>query len=218
MHISRADIDRATDEARDPWAVSDGVLYSLCKKHQDHQDTRASTAKMLLIGRTYAASAERGRSAGNSASLSGDAFYTKALPRALKRSRLDALMDLVRSERYATEENVVASLAVHSELMKVLRELTGVEKRSLASKYLHFHVPQLFFLFDSRADATLSRISPIRKRSSSLRALGGDLAYTRFVSCALALRGQLEARFGVRLSPRYLDRILLTLEAARGEA
>lgn len=213
MRISRTDIEQATDDARDPWSISNGVLYALCKRHPEHQNLQASTAKMLIIGRTYAAAAERGRSAGQAAHVSGDEFYTTVLPRALKRSRVDELLLPLRRERVATDENVVAALGVHWELMRVLSAVTGVEKRSLASKYLHFHVPALFFLYDSRADRTLSRLSPIRRRSAALRELGGDLAYTRFVSYAMALRDQLAARFGVRLSPRQLDRLLLNLDA-----
>lgn len=213
MLISRADIVRARDDIRDPWAISNGVLYSLCKRHPGHADLKASTAKMLIIGRTYAASAERGRSAGGTGTVSGDAFYTSLLPRALKRSRLDRLLLPLRNVRAATDEHVTAGLAVHWELMRVLRELTGLEKRSLASKYLHFHVPGLFFVYDSRADRALRRVGP--KYRPSLLPLGtdGDPSYLRFVSRAMALREQLEGRFGVRLTPRQLDRLLLGVDA-----
>jgi hypothetical protein len=132
MQISRTDIELAADEARDPWTLSNGVLYALCKRYPNHENLKATTAKMLIIGRTYAAAAERGRSKGQSADVSGDEFYTRVLPRALKRSRVDALLQPLRQERRATDENLTAGLAVHWELMRVLRELTGVEKRSLA--------------------------------------------------------------------------------------
>jgi hypothetical protein len=214
MHITRADIDRATDEARDPWAISNGALYALCRKYPDHRSLKASTAKMLLIGRTYAATAERGRSAGSSAHESGDDFYTDVLPRALKRSRLDVLLEQLRNKRVATAANLTDTLAVHWELMRVLRDLTGQGKRSLASKYLHFHAPKLFFLFDNRAAQTLGRIVSVRERSSARRGFCEDAAYARFVSCALVLRGQIDNRFGMRLSPRQLDRVLLSLHAA----
>ena len=39
------------------------------------------------------------------------------------------------------------------------------------------------------------------------------IQYARFVGRALALREQLERRFGRRLTPRQLDRVLLMLEA-----
>ena len=97
--------------------------------------------------------------------------------------------------------------------MAVLRDLTGLEKRALASKYLHFHVPRLFFIFDSRAQRMMRSVWPTRQRNLNLRGCGGDPQYELFVARALGLRGQLEDRFGVHLSPRQLDRVLLTLEA-----
>jgi len=95
--------------------------------------------------------------------------------------------------------------------MAVLRDLTGLEKRALASKYLHFHLPRLFFIFDSRALRMIRLVSPAPQRDSKRG--GGDPQYELFVVRALALREQLERRFGVRLTPRQLDRVLLMLEA-----
>jgi hypothetical protein len=58
--------------------------------------------------------------------------------------------------------------------MTVLRDLTGLEKRALASKYLHFHLPRLFFIYDSRAAGVMRRVSPPRQRYAARRANGGD--------------------------------------------
>jgi hypothetical protein len=55
MRITKQDIERATDNHIDPWAVSDGLLYRLCRQYPYHQDVKGVTAKMLLIGRAYAA-------------------------------------------------------------------------------------------------------------------------------------------------------------------
>ena len=107
----------------------------------------------------------------------------------------------------------VATVAALGVLMVAASVVLVTGALTLASKYLHFHVPALFFLYDSRADRMLTRLSPIRRRSSVLRAFGGDLAYTRFVSYAMALRQQLSAQYGVTLSPRQLDRLLLNLDA-----
>jgi len=213
MTITRKHIERAINEARDPWAVSNGVLYALCRRHPGHGDLKASTAKMLLIGRAYAASAERGRSAGSSANASGDEFYTRDLPMALKRSSIDTRLKPLRDERRPTAENARLALAVHADLTALLQELTGLEKRSLASKYLHFHIPQVFFLFDGRAERALRGISPVRPRATTLRDMGGDPAYARFSLRALALMSEVRGRFGVSLSPRQLDRVLLALDA-----
>lgn len=57
MQIKRKQIELAIDEDRDPWAVSDQLLHDLCKKYPDHRNAKAVTAKMLMIGRAYAATA-----------------------------------------------------------------------------------------------------------------------------------------------------------------
>ena len=104
MHITTKDIERASNERLDPWAVSDGLLYELCRQYPDHQDAKGVTAKMLLIGRAYAATAERGRSGGSTAESSGDEFYVRDLPRALRISGVDAqLVPAWNSGDYGSE-------------------------------------------------------------------------------------------------------------------
>lgn len=169
---------------------------------------------MLLIGRAYSATAERGRSAGSTAGSSNDEFYVRDLPRALRASTLDSRLGALRTLRRITNENAFEVILTHAVLMAVLRDLTGLEKRSLASKYLHFHLPRLFFIFDGRAQRMMRLVSPVVRRRPDLPALGGDPQYETFVASALALRGQLEGRFGVQLTPRRLDRVLLALEAS----
>lgn len=217
MRIERKHIQRAIDERRDPWAISDGLLYGLCRKYPSHREAKSVTAKMLLIGRTYAATAERGRSRGSAASSSSDTFYTRDIPRKLEASRLDSRIDSIRSLRRVTANNLTAVIDVHSTLMAVLEDLTGVGKRSLSSKYLHFYLPNLFFIFDERAQRMLRHVGHTAHSRGEVRDRGGDAAYVRFVLSALALREQLEERFSVRLTPRHLDRILLQLDASASE-
>ena len=87
---------------------------------------------MLLIGRAYAATAERGRSGGSTAESSGDEFYIRGLPRALRMSAIDARLRALRGLRMITEQNAPKVVQTHSVLMAVLRDLTGLEKQ-------HFH-------------------------------------------------------------------------------
>jgi hypothetical protein len=214
MQVDRMHIAYATDEDRDPWAVSDGILYDLCKKYPDHRSAKAVTAKMLLIGRTYAASAERGRSAGAAAKSSNDDFYIRDLPESLRTSKLDGILASLLHVSRIAEQNSSEVVRAHTELMKVLYTLTGVKKRSLASKYLHFHRPDLFFILDSRAQNAIRRVSSNLQRNSRLLDVPGDSQYVLFVRSALLLRERLEGEFDVKLTPRHLDRILLAVDTA----
>lgn len=42
-----------------PWDLGNQVLYDVCRQNPDHTDEQAIIAKILLIGRTYAAAIER---------------------------------------------------------------------------------------------------------------------------------------------------------------
>ena len=49
------------------------------------------------------------------------------------------------------------SLQVHNLVMGQFHEMTTKHNRSLASKYLHFHCPQAFYLYDNRAASTITK-------------------------------------------------------------
>jgi hypothetical protein len=89
-----------------------------------------------------------------------------------------------------------------------LAENTKLDKRSLASKYLHFHYAHLRYESARRAAPTVSR--PLGKRQAPGAA---DLTYRKFCLKVLALRDQIEKTYGPRLHPRELDNLLL--EVAR---
>lgn len=42
-----------------PWDLGNEVLYRLCATHSQHTDISAIVAKVLMIGRVYAAAIER---------------------------------------------------------------------------------------------------------------------------------------------------------------
>lgn len=92
------------------------------------------------------------------------------------------------------------------------KDVTGLNKRSLASKYLHFHKPELFYIYDSIANAGLSRVMPkyrSRKVSGDTKV---DAAYANYSFKLLELQNRINQEFGEQLTPRQLDRILLKLK------
>ena len=103
-------------------------------------------------------------------------------------------------------------LAVHGYLVAELAKLTGKDKRSFASKYLHFHRPSLFFIYDSRAITAIGALGIRRTQATAVH--GVDAEYAKFVVALLSLREDISSKFGVVLSPRQLDRLLLMVDAA----
>lgn len=209
--VSRRAIEIATDDTGDPWAVSNAILYRLCRRHPRHDNAPAVTAKVLLIGRSYAAALERGRLSSVDSDATNDLFYTRDVPRVLRNSELDARLARLRSKRDINAA-LTEILGTHSYLCSLFAKLTGRTKRSLASKYLHFHLPHLFFIFDSRASRGLRLLRPHSLPPARVPPRG-DREYQRFFLHALALRQKLEHDFGVRLNPRQVDRLLLAAVA-----
>jgi hypothetical protein len=127
------------------WDLGNEVLYKLCADYPDHSRDDAVIAKIWLIGRSYAAAIERRKIKDDA---QGDDFYEKTVVQEVTRSRIDKWFEEIRKD---TRNNAVRSLSVHKKLTDLLYKFTVLEKRSLASKYLHFHFPTRFFIFPRRA-------------------------------------------------------------------
>ena len=106
-------------------------------------------------------------------------------------------------------------LGAHAYLVRLFHDLTKKSKRSLASKYLHFHLPNLFFIYDSRAASSIRALGIPRPVINVPR--GADPEYAQFVSAAIGVREHVLSRFGERLSPRQLDRLLLATIESRDD-
>jgi hypothetical protein len=200
----------------DPWSIGNQVLYDLCQRYPRHTVDSEIIAKIWLIGRAYSASIERGRGKAADSGLSNDRFYAEAVPKALRASRLDEKLGALAKLKETNESNVGPVLDAHTNLVHVFQGLTNKSKRSLASKYLHFHRPDLFFIYDSRA------VQGIRALGIPARALdvppSADREYARFVCAAISVREYVRSELLRRLSPRELDRLLLVTAASRKRA
>ena len=191
----------------DVWSVGNQVLYELCELHATHVLEAEIVAKVWLIGRAYSAALERGRGKAVDAALSNDRFYAEAVPRALRSSELDRRLKALAEFEEIDEFNAASVLDAHAHLVEVFYGLTKKNKRSLASKYLHFHRPSLFFIYDSRAASAILAIGLPHQTIEVPR--GADRTYAQFVSAALGVRKFVSSKFGQSLSPRQIDRLLL---------
>lgn len=190
------------------YCFSDEILYGMCEKEPKHEDEDIITGKICLIGRTYAAAIERRK---KSDDYQGDDFYKdKVGPEMMKVGKeLDNLLDKLRKSKGLISDNINEILDTHSFLMKVFKKITHMEKRSLASKYLHFHCREKFFIYDSRACSAIRKV--VRKPYNEPRIDGFDPPYVDFVCKMLELQKYLLKK-GCSLketTPRKLDRFLL---------
>lgn len=95
--------------------------------------------------------------------------------------------------------------------MVLSRNLSGLEKRSFCSIYLHFHLSDLFFIYDSRVTGSLRQFfsrTP-RKFNSIIKLNGIDNEYAKYVCKSLSLREEIEDNFGIEMTIRQLDNLLI---------
>lgn len=188
------------------WNLANQVLYDLCSVHPKHINADEIVAKIWLIGRSYAAAIERRK---NAKDFVGDFYYDEVAPRiiAISDKLDDKIGDLIAYSRISAE-TLDSTFSLHGFLMGVFHELTGMDKRSLASKYLHFHCPNMFFIYDSRASKAIRRF--VRKSKGALEGhILYDMEYADFCIRALELRDYLNSEYHLELTPRELDNLLL---------
>jgi len=191
-----------------PADLGNQVLYKLCTQHFYHREPASILAKTKLIGKAYSVALDRVKVKRHT---SHDFYTTKVVP-AFMRSRLDTLTLALRSKRRIRDSHVSAILKLHLYLMKLITPLTQQNKRSFSSKYLHFHLPYLFFLYDTRALYGLAQFGirlPKDFRMPGPRS--ADPAYAKFFHKCVILQQVIQSTYDITLNPRQLDNLLLDI-------
>jgi hypothetical protein len=130
------------------------ILYDLCSNNPSHDKGDVIIAKIWLIGRAYSAAIERGKHPeGKKVSYVDD-----VVPKFLSYKDDDGkkiddwlkpLRKKERNKEKPSEANMHEMVSVHKKVVEMFNEISGNDNRSLASKYLHFHFPSLFFLISA---------------------------------------------------------------------
>ena len=185
------------------WDLGNKVLYDLCSLNPRHKTDEEIIAKVWLIGRSYSAAIERRKN--KTADSEGDFFYENTVAPKIKNSEIDKWFEMIRMN--PTPEIAVK---IHSKLTNLFSEISGLDKRSLASKYLHFHFEDLFFIYDARAVKAISSITQRpQKVVVDIPDDEADLAYKSFFQRCLWLQNDLKSLLGRKPSPREIDKIFL---------
>ncbi|MFL9483854.1 hypothetical protein ACI6Q2_13840 [Chitinophagaceae bacterium LWZ2-11] len=189
------------------WHLGNKVLYDLCSTNFKHDTTEKILAKTLLIGRVYAAAIERRK---NKRSLN-DNFYLGTVAPAFKKPKLDKVLAELKKYKQISIDTLPKIIDTHNFLTKLLFDITELEKRSFSSKYLHFHLPGLFFIYDTRAVSAMRLF--VKKLPKELQVLADrkntDKEYSNFFCKCFFLRQTINEQFNVLLTPRQLDNLLI---------
>jgi hypothetical protein len=178
----------------------------LCKKNFTHKEESKVIAKIWLIGRSYPAAIERRK---NAAGENSDDFYLDVVAPKIINSQIDNRLHSLKIASIDSESSIKEILEVHFFVTQLFNQISGLNKRSLASKYLHFHYPALFFIYDTRAVNGITKFSHLigRLRKNSYRNV--DNEYRKFFNKCIKLRTHIYTEFEVKLTPRQLDNLLL---------
>ena len=204
------------------WDFANKVLYDLCKDYPEHNDYEKVVAKIWVIGRSYAAAIERGRPKGKPSEdfyidAVGKPICDKSIYKELDGKLVGTIDDWIEDVRHKELNNnsLQSLIEVHWNVTQLFSKISKKNNRSLASKYLHFHLPELFFIFDSRAQKALgSKLLLGVKGKTYTGFSGGDDDYRRFTVRCLNLRENIKEKYGDELNPRQLDNLLLAVDSS----
>ena len=192
------------------WDFANSILYDMCAKNPLHDDANVIVGKLWLIGRSYAAAIERRKNISVS-NRDEDFYYDTVAPKMLSIGKeLDERISKLKDASVLCDCHLDCVLSTHKFLMDAFYEITDLEKRSLASKYLHFHCPSMFYIYDSRASQAIrKKVTLDKQRASAHYPCGCDVEYANFCVRMLELQEFCEKQFGKTLMPRELDDFLL---------
>jgi hypothetical protein len=192
------------------------ILYDLCYNNPLHDNGDVIIAKIWLIWRAYSAAIERGKHP-NEKKFS---YVENVVPKFLNYKDangkkiddwLKPLREKERNKEKISENNMYEMVAVHKKIIEMFYEISGKDNRSLASKYLHFHFPSLFFIYDSRARIAMIQLGTKSGNKSTVDDSNTDTdrKYFEFYSKCLRLQASIEAEHKKLLSPKEIDKLLL---------
>ncbi|GAB4019158.1 hypothetical protein [Spirosoma koreense] len=212
-------LDECLRNCQEPtiWEVGNQTLYDLCAKYPTHTEPSQIVAKTWLIGRTYSVALERRRGARES----NEVYYREKIPQVFMSSLLDEWLLQLSVDEDLTSELIRLDdvLQVHTYLVAYLKDNLGIirgndglNRTSFCSKYLHFHRPRLFPIYDVRAVQGLSILLKGHPQLKNLRITTPYRAkYARFCETILAVIKVLNLQLNKPLTLRQVDNLLLQL-------
>ncbi len=181
------------------------VLYRMCAEQPMHTNVQIVGDKIWIIGTSYACDVRRGAGELNTK----DENFLYKIARTICKESVDEWLKSVRdiNDQELTMANIEHSLKCHKQVMSLLMDLTRLNRRSFVSKYLHFHVPNAFFIYDSTAHKKVWEETK-GMTISNKRPRGYDNVYADFCIRCLYYRDEVLKE---KISPRAIDMKLLPL-------
>ena len=207
--MDKEDLQKYLQKSKDMdalWCVGNDVLYDMCRKYPAHKDATEVVAKLFLIGRSYAAAIERTKN---------DNIYEKKIPKMVMDNgkEIDVALNKCKSS------DLAQIFSTYDLVLKCFNKVSGKWNKSLASKYLHFHQPENFYLIDSRAKKGISVVLEALSLNSRIKEQEmTDFSVSKeskeyvifYLKCQKCV-SELEELFKSKFSTRDFDNLLLTI-------
>lgn len=191
------------------WQFGNEILYKLCNDQFEHKIDKYILTKVLFIGRIYAAAVDRRK---NKNKIQNDDFYIDGIIPVFKKSTLDKRLKKLKNMNVMDSNTIKYALETHNYLVNILQEITDLNKRSFGSKYLYFHIPEMFFIYDSRVIKGIRKFkNKIPLEYQSILELDNiDSKYAKFYIKCFELKNQITLKYGIYLTNREIDNLLIT--------
>ena len=205
VNLIREDFENAQSER--PWELVNNILYGMCEEYFDHGTPDKIISKVSLIGRAYSASIERRRN-----NIEDDKhvdFWEGKVVPAFTESKIDEMLEELKDIKSLSYDKLQEVIYLHNYLTEILSPITMMKNTSFCSKYLHFHLPNIFFIYDSNAVKGLSKIkiADLSKYDEIINR-AENKSYASFFCKCFELREQIDNQYSINLTPRQLDNIL----------
>lgn len=210
-------VEKITNCKKDPnWDFGNRILYDLCRDNFGHQAGDRILAKVWLIGRSYSVAIERRKNKKRNERTEN--FYVNTVLPIVKWKQLDDQLTALRKLKCITNGNAFEVLKVQRFLTGQLNKVTNFDNRSFSSKYLHFHLPELFLIYDSRALSALREfVSHVPKDLQHVITDEVDVEYAKFTCKCLELKRQVREKYREDLTNRQLDNLLVMIADAKNK-
>lgn len=108
------------------WELSNRMLYGLCHEHPLHEQPDVIVAKLLVIGRVYAAAIERRHKDKDAEEdTDGDRFYTHKVVPWVLRSGIDQWIAQARACAPDAPESLEVMVRVHGQVTALFGQISG---------------------------------------------------------------------------------------------
>ncbi|GBF49450.1 hypothetical protein LPTSP4_09630 [Leptospira ryugenii] len=140
------------------WDKGNSILYELCRENPRHDDLEMTVAKSWLIGRSYSVALERRYKSVSNGQITNIPKLYEAFHGLWQSSDLQSQLDREISKKsmasFENLEDFSETLKLHHDLTVSIRRFSG-QGISFASKYLHFHAPKRFPIYDQISKVNL---------------------------------------------------------------